>query len=117
MKLLHLDIEWQSVMSISSILMCVSLEHGKQCAIKTLQISFFGKIYNEKAVHSNPKKAEVIQMIPTTEGMMELQEFISIVTYMGSFVPKLSQNSEFTMESDHKPLEMIWLKNVTPVPL
>ena len=48
-------------------LMRVSREHGlvfnsKKCAIKTLQISFFGTIYDEKGVHPDPKKVENIKI-------------------------------------------------------
>ena len=71
-------------------LMPVSCEHGlvfnsKKCAIKAPQISFFGTIYDVRGVHPDPKKVEDIQMIPTPESKTELQEFLGIVTYMGSF--------------------------------
>ena len=73
-------------------LMRVSRKHGlvfnsKKCGIKAQQISFFGAIYDEKGVHPDPKKVEDIQMIPTPESTTELQEFLGIVTNMGSFVP------------------------------
>ena len=49
-----------------------SREHGlvfnrKKCAIKAPQISLFGTIYDEKGVHSDPKKVEDIKMLPTQE--------------------------------------------------
>ena len=58
-------------------LMRVSREHGlvfnsKKCAIKTLQISFFGTIYDEKGVHPDPKKVEDIKMHPTPESATQL---------------------------------------------
>ena len=75
-------------------LMRVSREHGlvfnsKKCAIKAPQISFFGPIYDVKGVQPDPKNVEDIQMIPTPESRTELQEFLGIVTYMGSFVPNV----------------------------
>ena len=84
-------------------LMRVSREHGlvfssKRCALKAPQISFFGIIYDEKGVHPDPKKVEDIQMIPTPESTTELQEFVGIVTYMGSFVPDLSQKTAILRE-------------------
>ena len=64
-----------------------------ECAIKAPQISFFGTIYDEKGVYPDQKKFEDIQMIPTPESETELQEFLDIVAYMGSFVLNFSQNS------------------------
>ena len=79
-------------------LMKVSREHGlvynsKKCAIKTAQISFFGTIYDEKGVHPDPKKVEDIKVLPIPESATQLQEFLGIITYMGYFVPNLSQNT------------------------
>ena len=48
-----------------------------------------------KGVHPDPKKVEDIQMIPTPG---RTTEFLSIVTYMGSFVPNLSQNTAILKE-------------------
>ena len=80
-------------------LMRVLCEHGlvfnsKKCAIKTPQISFFGNIYDEKGVHPDPKKVEDIKMLTTPGSATQLQEFLGIITYMGSFVPNPSQNTE-----------------------
>ena len=94
-------------------LMRVSREHGlvfnsKKCGIKAPQISFFGTIYDEKGVHPDPKKIEDIQMIPTPESTTELQEFLSIVTYMGSFVLNLSQNTAILRELLKKDADFQW---------
>ena len=81
----------------------VSREHGlvfnnKKCAIKTPQISIFGTIYDEKGVHPDPKKVEDIKMLPTPESATQLQQFLGIITYMGSFVPNLLQNTAILRE-------------------
>ena len=94
-------------------LMKVSREHGlvynsKKCAIKTPQISFFGTIYDEKGAHPDPKKVEDIQMLPTPESATQLQEFLGIITYMGSFVPNLSQNTAILRELLKKDAEFQW---------
>ena len=94
-------------------LMRVSREHGlvfnsKKCAIKAPQISFFGTIYDVKGVQPDPKNVEDIQMIPTPESRTELQEFLGIVTYMGSFVPNLSQNTAILRELLKKDADFQW---------
>ena len=94
-------------------LMRVSREHGlvfnsKKCAITTPQISFFGTIYDEKGVHPDLKKVEDIKMLPTPESATQLQEFLGIITYMGSFVPNLSQNTAILRELLKKNAEFQW---------
>ena len=82
--------------------------NSKTCAIKSPQISFFGTIYDEKGVHPDPNKVEDIKMLPTPESATQLQEFLGIITYMGSFVPNLSQNTAILRELLKKDAEFQW---------
>ena len=69
---------------------CGLVFNSKKCVVKASQISFFGTLYDDKGAHPDPKKVEDIQMIQAPTNRTELQEFLGIVTYMGTFVPNLS---------------------------
>ena len=47
-------------------------------------------------------------MLPTPESATQLQEFLGIITYMGSFVPNLSQNTAILRELLKKDAEFQW---------
>ena len=66
--------------------------------------------YYEKGVHPDPKKKEDIKMLPTPESTTQLQEFLGIITYTGSFVPNLSQNTAILRELLKKDAEFQWTK-------
>ena len=94
-------------------LMSVAREYGlvfnsKKCVVKASQISFFGILYDDKGAHPDPKKVEDIQMIPAPTNRTELQEFLGIVTYMGPFVPNLSQNTAMLRDLLKKDVEYQW---------
>ena len=56
----------------------------------------------------DPTKVEGIKMLPTPESATQLQEFLGIITYMGSFVPNLSQNTAIPRELLKKDAEFQW---------
>ena len=77
-------------------LMAVAGEHGltfnsDKCLIKTDTIPFFGEEYSAQGVRPDPEKVADIQSIPAPSNKDELHRFIGIATYMGSYLPQLSQ--------------------------
>ncbi|WP_419601948.1 RNase H-like domain-containing protein, partial [Thiolapillus sp.] len=61
--------------------------------IKTPQIKFFGMIYDADGVHPDPTKCAEIQALPSPKNMTELQQFLGIVQYMSSFIPRLADHT------------------------
>ncbi|WP_419629159.1 reverse transcriptase domain-containing protein, partial [Thiolapillus sp.] len=64
-----------------------------KCKIKTPQIKFFGMIYDADGVHPDPTKCAEIQALPSPKNMTELQQFLGIVQYMSSFIPRLADHT------------------------
>ena len=64
-----------------------------KCKIKTPQIKFFGMIYDADGVHPDPTKCAEIQALLSLKNMTELQQFLGIVQYMSSFIPRLADHT------------------------
>ena len=91
----------------------MSREHGlvfnsKKCTIKAPHITFFGTLYDKDGAHPDPKKVEDIHKIPTPTNATELQEFLGIVTYMGPFIPNLSQSTASLRDLLKKDIDFQW---------
>ena len=78
-------------------------------------------------MHPDPKKVQGITEMTAPMDKQQLQSFLGMVNYMGTFIPNLSLlaivfacqcfstyllGRSFVAESDHKPLEMIAMKNL-----
>ena len=78
-----------------SALMEAAKRHGlvfnsEKCKIRAKSISFFGNIYSEDGIRPDPTKVNDIHKMPTPQSKEDLQRFLGLMTYMGSFIPNLS---------------------------
>lgn len=62
-----------------------------KCHISQRQVSFFGNIYSSSGVSPDPAKVNAIQQIKRPSNVKELQSFLGLVTYLGPYIPKLSE--------------------------
>ena len=87
--------------------------NSEKCAIREKSISFFGNIYNEDGIKPDPAKVRDIHKMATPQTKEDLQRFLGLLTYMGSFIPNLSataaplrdlikQDTPFIWEEDHQ---------------
>ena len=58
--------------------------------IKAPAINFFGCLYNANGVHPDLEKVNAVHVVPAPTNVTELQEFLSMVTYLSPFVCGLS---------------------------
>ena len=58
--------------------------------VKAPAINFFGCPYDANGVHLDPEKVDAVHALPTPTNVTELQEFLSIVTYLSPFVCDLA---------------------------
>ena len=57
---------------------------------KAPAITFFGCLYNANGVHSDLEKVNAVHALPAPTNVTELQEFLSMVTYLSPFICGLS---------------------------
>ena len=68
--------------------------NSKKLELKHPRVSFFGAEYSADGMHPCPKKIQrITEMTPPTD-KQQLASFIGMVTYMGNFVPHLSDHTE-----------------------
>ena len=67
--------------------------NSAKCEIKQDKISFFGNVYTKEGIFPDPKKVNDIKNMPVPQDKEDLQRFLGMVTYMGSFIPNLSQKA------------------------
>ena len=124
--------------------MKVTREHGlvlnkKKCEVKSNSVKFCGCVYDKYEAHPDPLKVSAIKEMPAPQNKGELQNFLGMVSYHSPFIPQLSSHTatlrgltcvfgaehfwtyvfgrHFTIESDHKSLEQIAMKNLADAPV
>ena len=56
---------------------------------------FFGAEYSTEGMHPDPKKVQgITEMTPPADKFSQLQSFLGMVNYMGTFIPNLSHHME-----------------------
>ena len=58
--------------------------------VKAPAKNFFGCLYDTNGVHLDPEKVKVVHAVPAPTNVIELQEFLSMVTYLSPFICGLS---------------------------
>ena len=61
--------------------------------IKLSEIHYIGHILNKEGLKPDPEKVKAICMMKSPENKEELQRFLGMVTYLGKFIPSLSQTA------------------------
>uniref|UniRef100_A0A8C9RGA8 Reverse transcriptase/retrotransposon-derived protein RNase H-like domain-containing protein n=1 Tax=Scleropages formosus TaxID=113540 RepID=A0A8C9RGA8_SCLFO len=75
---------------------------------KGIRIAFFGNVYSEDGISPDPDKAKDIKNMPSPQDKEDLQCFLGLLTYMGSFIPNLSQKSASLCELLKKETPYDW---------
>ena len=97
-------------------LMRVALQHGlvfniDKCDIKQANMKFFGLEFSADGVRPDPGKAADIQRMKEPQNVAQLQEFLSIATYMSPFIPNLSQQTATLRDLVKKDAEFFWAES------
>ena len=67
----------------------------KQQETGTLKrVTFFGAEYSARGMHPDPKKVQGITEMTAPTDRQQLQSFLGMVNYMGTFIPHLSHHTE-----------------------
>ena len=77
------------------------------------RVSFFSAIYSREGVKPDPRKIQDIEEMIAPETKQQLQSFLGMVTYMGSFIPHLSHHTELLRQLLKKDITFYWDDQLT----
>ena len=76
--------------------------------VKVPAVNFFGCLYNANGVHPDLEKVNAVHALPAPTNVTELQEFLSMVTYLSPFIHGLSTLTAPLQELLRKDADFIW---------
>ena len=76
--------------------------------VKAPTANFFGCLYDANSVHPDPEKVNAVHALPVPTNVTELQEFLSMVTYLNSFICGLSTLTTPLWEHLRKDANFTW---------
>ena len=68
--------------------------NSKKLELRREQVTFFGAEYSTQGMHPDPKKVQGITEMTAPMDKQQLQSFLGMVNYMGTFIPNLSHHTE-----------------------
>ena len=68
--------------------------NSKKLELQRERVTFFGAEYNTQGMHPDPKKVQGITEMTAPMDKQQLQSFLGMVNYMGTFIPNLSHHTE-----------------------
>ena len=76
--------------------------------VKAPAVNFFGCLYDANGIHPDLEKVDAVQTLPTPTNVTELQEFLSMVTYLRPFIRGLSTLTAPLWELLKKGADITW---------
>ena len=68
--------------------------NSKKLELRRERVTFFGAEYSAQGMHPDPKKVQGITEMTVPTDKQQLQSFLGMVNYMGTFIPNLSHHTE-----------------------
>ena len=68
--------------------------NSKKLELRRERVTFFGAEYSTQGMHPDPKKVQGITEMTAPTDKQQLQSFLVMVNYMGTFIPNLSHHTE-----------------------
>lgn len=81
----------------------------KKCKIGVNKVKYIGHEISEKGISVDQDKVEAIKQIKKPQNTKELQRFLGMITYVGKFIPNLSEKTSNLRQLIKKNMEFIWL--------
>ncbi|XP_055842401.1 uncharacterized protein K02A2.6-like [Episyrphus balteatus] len=75
-----------------------------KCRFGLTEVKYFGHVFNELGIHADPQKVEAILNMPSPTCVKDVHRFLGMITYFGSFIQNLSNETE--------PLRQLLKKNI-----
>ena len=68
--------------------------NSKKLELRRERVTFFGAEYSAQGMHPDPKKVQGITEMTAPTDKQQLQSFLGMVNYIGTFIPNLSHHTE-----------------------
>ena len=68
--------------------------NSKKLELRRERVTFFGAEYSARGMHPDPKKVQGITEMTAPKHKQQLQSFLGMVNYMGTFIPHLPHHTE-----------------------
>ena len=68
--------------------------NSKKLELQRERVTFFGAEYSAQGMHPDPKKVQGITEMTAPKDKQQLQSFLGMVNYIGTFIPNLSHHTE-----------------------
>ena len=68
--------------------------NSKKLELRRERVTFFGAEYSAQGMHPDPKKVQGITEMTAPTDKQQLESFLGMVNYMGTFIPNLSHHTE-----------------------
>lgn len=88
----------------------VNLKFNKfKCQFGMSEICYVGHIFNKQGVSPDQSKVQAILKMPSPTNVKELQRFLGMVNYLGSYIPNLAEKTSLLRELLKKYSQWQWL--------
>lgn len=88
----------------------VNLKFNKaKCQFGMSEICYVGHIFNKEGVSPDQSKIEAIFKMPSPSNVKELQRFLGMINYLGSYIPNLAEENSLLRELLKKHNQWQWL--------
>lgn len=84
-----------------------------KCAFGLSEIKYVGHIFSADGVKADPSKIEAITKMPTPNDSSELHRLLGMITYLGKFIPNLSDNTALLRNLLQKDSIWTWTEEHT----
>lgn len=85
----------------------------KKCKIGLTEITYLGHKISEHGISPDESHTDAIKNMPEPKNVKDLERFLGLVTYVGSFVPNLSDKTHILRELLKKDIEWHWSEHHT----
>lgn len=90
----------------------VNLKLNKsKCKFLVKEVEFLGYIFSQDGVKVNTERVEAINKMPSPQNIKELQRFLGMVNYLGSFIKNLSEKTQLLRDLLKKNVPWQWDEN------
>ena len=82
----------------------------KKISFKQKQVKYMGHKLTDQGVKADEEKITAIKNMKTPQNLAELKTFLGMVTYLGKFLPNLSQETECLRQLEKKEVAWHWIE-------
>lgn len=79
-----------------------------KCKVGLCELKYLGHIISEQGIQPDTSHTEAIKEMPKPNNIKDLERFLGLVTYVGSFIPNLSEKTHLLRELLKKDVAWHW---------